>query len=246
MGWLAVMAMLAAGMWQQQAYAGDIYKCQGPKGETIFQQTPCPSTSKPIAHTKFEAVPDDPSAAQRSYAAPPSVHDAPGSALAGLPSRPVPQRDQRANAPDTGCRGIGCSAYQRGDVQSTRCEAPNGEVYYVIGACRRRSTRVGDAPRSWQRDRVQGMPGAVMVGPDMALDPRTGQAFQLQHAPTTRPVYVHTRDKGRQVDADTACSEARALAKLNPRDASAAKRARDVCNAGRGLWDQVPASRGIR
>jgi hypothetical protein len=90
------------------------------------------------------------------------------------------------------------------------------------------------------------MPDAVMVGPDTALDPRTGQTFQLEHAPTTAPVYVHTQDHGRHVDADTACREARTKAKLNPRDARAAKRAHDVCNAGRGLWDQVPTSGGVR
>jgi hypothetical protein len=90
------------------------------------------------------------------------------------------------------------------------------------------------------------MPDAVMVGPDTALDPRTGQTFQLEHAPTTAPVYVHTQDHGRHVDADTACREARTKAKLNPRDAVAAKRAHDVCNAGRGLWDQVPTSGGVR
>lgn len=247
MGWrLVALVLLAAGMWQQ-AHAGDIYKCKSPQGVTIFQQTPCPPTAKPVAHTKFQAVPDDPSAAQRSDDTQPPVQDAQAAALTGVPSYPVPQqpqRDQHATAADTGCQGIGCTTHQCGDVQSTRCEAPDGHAYYVVGECRRRSVYLGDVPRSWQRDRVQGMPDAVMVGPDRALDPRTGQTFQLEHAPTTRPVYVHTQDQGRQVDADTACSEARAQAKFNPRDARAAKRAHDVCNAGRGLWDQAPPSSG--
>ena len=247
MGWrLAAVALLAIGVWHQQAHAGDIYKCKSLQGVTIFQQTPCPSTSKSIAHTKFQAVPDDPSAAQRSYDAQPPVQGAQDAALTATPSNPVPQRDQRAIATDTGCQGIGCTAQQRGEVQSTRCEASDGRVYYVVGACGRRSIHVGDAPRNWRRDQVQGIPGAVMIGPDMALDPRTGQTVQLQHAPTTTPVYVHTQDQGRHVDADTACSEARAQAKLNPRDSRAAKQAHDVCDAGRGLWDQVPASGGIR
>ena len=212
-------------------------------GRDIFQQTPCPSTSKPIAHTKFQTAPDDPSPAQRSYGAPPPVQDA---SLTASPAYPAPQRDRHDAVGSTGCQGIGCTAHQRGEVQSTRCEAPDGRVYYVIGECRRRTIHVGDAPRDWQRDHVQGMPDAVMVGPDRAFDPRTGRTFQLQHAPTTSPVYVHTQDRGSRVDADAACREARTQAKLNPRNSRAAKRAHDVCSAGRGLWDQAPASGGIR
>lgn len=244
-GWqLALVALLSIGMWHQRASAGDIYQCKSPQGVTIFQQTPCPSSVKSVGHTKFQAAPDDPYAAQQIYGTPQPnpLQDASFSDAPAYPS----QRDQRGLVRSAGCQGIGCTAHQRGDVQSTRCEAPDGRVYYVVGACRRRSIHVGDAPRDWQRDHVQGVPGAVMVGPDTALDPRTGQTFQLQHAPTTRPVYVHTQDQGRRVDADTACSESRAQAKISPSDARAAKRAHDVCSAGRGLWDQAPSSGGIR
>lgn len=241
-GWLlAVVALLAIGMWHQRAYAGDIYKCKSPQGVTIFQQTPCSSAAKPVGHTKFQAVPDDPSAAQQSYAAPQPnpAQDAP---LTTVRADAVQNRVQQNTVQSTGCQGIGCTAHQRGEVQTTRCEAPDGRVYYVVGECQRRSIHLGEVPRNWQRDHVQGMPDAVMVGPDTALDPRTGRTFQLEHAPSTSPVYLHTQDRGNHVDADAACYEARAQATLNPRDARATKHAHDVCSAGRGLWDQAPSS----
>jgi len=53
MGWLAVVVILAAGTWQQQAHGGDNTKCNGPQGVIIFQHTPWPSTARPLAHTKF-------------------------------------------------------------------------------------------------------------------------------------------------------------------------------------------------
>lgn len=239
--WIVAVIMLVIGIWQQPAHAGDIYKCKDPRGVTVFQQTPCPPASKPLAHTTFHAEPDAPSPAQQSYGA---AAGTTSTVLPGQLHNEVQPREPNVAA-ETRCEGIGCTAHQRGEVKSTRCVAPDGKVYYVIGACRRRSTYVGSTPRQWHNDHVQGMPDAVMVGPDTALNPRSGQTFQLEHAPTATPVYQHTQDQSTGVDADTACRGARLQVKLHPGDAHTAKRAHDVCNAGRGLWDQPSPARGV-
>lgn len=42
------------------AFAANVYKCKGRTGETIYQNLPCLSGAKPIAHGSYAAVPDDP------------------------------------------------------------------------------------------------------------------------------------------------------------------------------------------
>jgi hypothetical protein len=66
--------------------------------------------------------------------------------------------------------------------------------------------------RNWQQDSVQGMPGAVMTGPDMALDPQTGRQHQLQHQPTTQIQRPSARvsDDASVVSRRDACEEAKA------------------------------------
>jgi hypothetical protein len=76
-----------------------------------------------------------------------------------------------------------------------------------------------------------------MIGPDMAIDPETGNTIHLQHEPEQTPVYTHQTDPGTSVDPDQACAAARAYSQSHYSDDRAAARARDVCGKGRSLWD---------
>jgi hypothetical protein len=52
----AMILLLAA----LPAAGADVYKCKGAKGETIYQNLPCPVGTKPLAKGHYDAVPDDP------------------------------------------------------------------------------------------------------------------------------------------------------------------------------------------
>jgi hypothetical protein len=100
----------------------------------------------------------------------------------------------------------------------------------------------GMRPRPWQQDQVQGMPGAVMTGPNEAMNPMTGQLVQLEAAPMAVPTYQRTRDQGAAVSADEACAGARAAAagRFNKR---ADDRVQELCRFGRSMYDQPRSGR---
>ena len=190
-----------------------VYKCVDPDGQVSYQQTACPTEqSQEQVHVadgptltpeeQFRAaahaagmtpaefaeslLPADQRAPQTQYAAP-------------QPNRP-PSSMPRSSAPS-------------GDTL-LRCQKPNGDVYFSRQGCG--SSRVYGDPivvqRNWQQDSVQGMPGAVMTGPDMAMDPQTGRPVQLQHQPTTQIQRPSTRvsDDASVVSRRDACEEAKA------------------------------------
>lgn len=235
------VALLALG--PRIALGADIFKCKQPNGVIAYQQAPCTKTEQQIAHSHFQRQPDAPIYSQPrpgSSARLPEgyVTNTSGQAAHGFSTN---ESAGSINTP-LGCAGIGCSAHQRGDVTTRECVAPDGRHYYTTNACRTRFNVVDSQSRDWQNDTVEGVPGAVMVGPDRALDPSTGRYIQLQHS----PVLQRAQDPGQRIDPDAACRQARLDAKLHPHDTAAAKRAGIVCSKGRGLWDQPPPDRGGR
>ena len=54
--------------------AGDVYKCKGSKGETIYQSQPCPAGTKPLGTAHFEPVVDDPHQARAAAAEADRIH----------------------------------------------------------------------------------------------------------------------------------------------------------------------------
>lgn len=224
------------------AHAGNIYACKDAHGRAAYQDTPCPQRSKTVGHSTYTPVPDAPySSPYAQTTAQPAagsqhqtVTDASGYSQSVTDAQPA------------GCAGIGCSEHQSGQTRATQCTAPSGRVYYTTGTCASRAQYVGTTLRDWRHDNVEGHPDAVMINRDEALDPRTGRIIQLDAAPLNTPVYQTIRDAGQRVDSDAACTAARQDAHMHPRDAKAAKRAHDVCSAGRGLWDQAPPDRGTQ
>lgn len=119
-----------------------------------------------------------------------------------------------------------------------RCVSSNGIVYYTQAPCwtpaigaanataaslqASESPRVIDAgiapshepPRgaigtSWQDDRVQDLPGAVMLGPDQALNPYNGHVVQLAPAVPGQPGMPRAISQGGSAQADLECAQAR-------------------------------------
>lgn len=228
---MALLAIFVAAA----ASAADLYVCKQSNGVKSYQDSPCAQSDKQVSHDTYTphvyaapapAAPVDETSQQRSYAV-------------QQPAEPTPAQHPT-------CAGIGCSAYQSGQVTTRQCVAPDGRRYYTTGECRTRVNVVGDSPRDWHHDTVQGVPDAVMVAPDLALDPTSGRYIQLQHSQLEQPVYQRVQDPGRRIDPDTACQLARLDARAHPHDSAAAARAHDVCSKGRGLWDQAPPDRGSR
>lgn len=223
-----VMLAFSAG-----AFGADVYVCKGSNGTTAFQQDPCPKTSKYIAHGTYTAHLDDASQARlasQSMATPPAA--ARPTLTRSSTGAPIASYSQQ-----TTHGGIGSSAYQRDEVQATQCTAPDGHAYYTTGECKQRSVLVGMKDRDWHSDHVEGVPGAVMIAPDLAIDPDSGNTIHLQHESEQAPVYTLKRDAGVQVDPDAACAAARSYSQHHYADDRAAARARDVCRKGRSLWD---------
>jgi hypothetical protein len=213
-----------------------------------YQDTPCPNSAKTASHTTYKPF-AKPSPATSGITWDDEAQE-PTSAQKVATSQPndvpAPSVQGSATTETTTCAGIGCSQHARGQTVATQCTAPDGRVYYTTKSCTTRMNYVGTTTRGWQRDTVQGHPDAVMINRDEALDPQTGRIMQLDAAPVTTPVYQRARDAGQQINSDAACQGARNDAHMHPRDAKAAKRAREVCSAGRGLWDQAPPDRGIQ
>lgn len=224
------------------AHAADIYACKDAHGHMTYQDTPCPQQSKTVGHNTYTPVPDAP------YSSPYARADAqPAAGSQRQTTTNVSGYSQAVlDAQPAGCAGIGCSEHQSGQTRATQCTAPNGRAYYTTDTCTSRAQYVGTTSRDWRHDTVEGHPDAVMINRDEALDPRTGHIIQLDAAPLNTPVYQTVRDAGRRIDSDAACAAARQDAHMHPRDAKAAKRAHEVCSAGRGLWDQAPPDRGIQ
>lgn len=238
---LGLILLLITACLTVPAHAGDIYACKDARGNMAYQDKPCPTQAKTVGHGSYKPVPDAPYSSPYTQA--PAVDQSqpsPGMQSTGTYGVPVNTRQP------TTCAGIGCSQHASGRTAATQCTAPDGRVYYTTQSCTAQSHYVGTTSRDWHNDTVQGHPDAVMINRDEALDPRTGRVIQLDAAPLTTPVYQHTHDVGQQVNSDAACQGARSDAHMHPRDAKAAKRVRDVCNAGRGLWDQAPPDHGIQ
>ncbi|HJR14421.1 MAG TPA: DUF4124 domain-containing protein [Rhodanobacteraceae bacterium] len=222
-------------------HAGDIYACKDAHGNMAYQDKPCPTKSKTVGHGSYTPVPDAPYSSPYAQEASQDQGDAAAATQAtGTDSVTT------SVAQPSPCAGIGCSQHASGQTAATQCTAPDGRVYYTTRSCTARSHYVGTTSRDWQRDTVQGHADAVMINRNEALDPRTGRVMQLDAAPLSTPVYQRTRDAGQQVNIDAGCQGARADARMHPHDAKAAKRARDVCGAGRGLWDQAPPDHGTQ
>lgn len=228
------------------AHAADLYVCKQPNGVKAYQDKPCANSQAQISHDTYTPhvyappAPTPPSDAAAAQSATPSAPP-PWQATYGTSSS-----NNAAPDGDTSCQGIGCTAQQRGQVHTRECVAPSGRAYYTTAECKTRVNVVGQQPRDWQRDHVQGVPGAIMTGPDTALDPNTGRVIYLQHAPDHTPVYQRTQDAGARIAPADACQLARQDANAHPRDHAAARRAHNVCSKGRGLWDQAPPDRGIQ
>jgi hypothetical protein len=162
-------------------------------------------------------------------------------AMRGWTSRPPSQPASRSESNHVG--GLGVSAYARGDIRAVRCTKASGKVYYAKGVCGTSTTTEIVAGRNWHNDTVQGMPDAVMVGPDQALNPRTGQVVQLDNVPNQTVVHVTTRDRAQSVSTDAACARAQAAEAKHPFSKSITRRVSKLCQQGRSLYDQKP-SRG--
>jgi hypothetical protein len=249
--WLLTLLLLGppAAVWwffSTAALAGDIYICKGTHGENVYQNAPCATASKELAHRQYDpamARAADGSAGhtERVYATPERGYAAGGTVGGGRPL------GQGASLPPAG--GLGSSPYQRGEVQGTRCVSATGQVYVTADACRTTTELVGSrtAARDWQRDQVQGRPDLVMSGPDQAFDPATGQFIQLQHAPETQTVNVYrtTQDRGTPMNVDSACDAARANAAQHTRSERAQREVEALCRQGRSLYDTRPSSRSL-
>lgn len=235
------------------SWAGDIYTCKGAHGEKVYQNAPCSTADKQVEHRKYDASmarAEDGSAGatERIYTSPTASYygndGSSGNSRSGASGAfDYSGVDQSANAAPAHAGGIGSSAYQRGEVRGTRCVTTKGRVYYTAGACGTSVTYAGTAPVDWHKDQVQGVPGAVMVGPNQAMNPMTGQIVQLDAAPTVAPVYQRSRDAGTAVGADEACAGARKAA-AGRFDRKADRRVQELCRSGRSLYDQ-PQSGGI-
>lgn len=249
MQWAAAVVLLAlAGT----VHAGDIYACQGEHGEKVYQNTPCQTTAKQLEHRQYDpsmarAADGSAGATERIYTEPPDTYygaDAQRSnapASSGFDYSSGSGADVPRAPAITG--GIGSSAYQRGEIRGTRCVTARGRVYYTAGACGTSVTYAGTAPVDWHKDQVGGIPGAVMVAPNQALNPMTGQIVRLEAAPTAAPIYHRSRDAGTAVDANEACAGARkaAAGRFNRK---ADRQVQELCRSGRSLYDQ-PRSGGI-
>lgn len=236
------LALLAVSV---SATAADLYVCKQANGVKAYQDQPCAKTAKQISHDTYTPhvyAPPAPTQPVNDSVVGPGGAPPPWQATYDQPVATVPTPQVPV---DTGCRGIGCTAQQRGEVHTQECVAPNGRAYYTTGACKTRVNIVGQQPRGWQTDHVEGVPGAIMTGPDTALDPYTGRVIQLEHVPDQTPVYQRARDAGASIPVADACALARQDAHAHPRDHAAARRANTVCNQGRGLWDQAPPDRDI-
>lgn len=237
--------MLAALLFVGTAHAGNIYVCKGAHGVNSYQNTPCPTPVTQIRHETYDdalARPGIPSPAPVSYAAGVSVRAvSPG----GAPLITAPVRLPRAIS-TTG--GLGSSAYQRGEIQGTRCVNANGQVYYTAAACRTSTTTQTQwEPHDWHHDTVQGMPGAPMVGPNQAVDPYNGRVVNLQPTRGDDSVEVQhtTQDQGVPMDADAACAGAQRAAKEHPFSGSAQRDVEALCRRGRSLYDTQPSANSL-
>lgn len=137
--------------------------------------------------------------------------------------------------------GLGVSAYARGDIHAVRCTTASGRVYYAKGTCSTSTTTEVVVGHDWHGDKVRGMPGAVMVGPNEAMDPRTGQVVDLQTVSNNTVVHVTTRDHAQSVSADKACAEAQKAEARHPYSHKITRRVQALCQQGRSLYDQKPA-----
>src|SRR5574337_1192049 len=192
------------GFFATTALAGNIYVCKGAHGVNSYQNTPCATPDKQIRHETYDealARPGTPPPAARvSYGADPSV----GGGRRLDDSRMAPPAPRAPPLPETGGGGLGSSAYQRGQIQGARCVNARGQVYYTATGCGTSTQWVGTRERPWHGDMVEGMPGAVMVGPDQAVDPHTGRVVELEHTMDHVNVYRTTPDAGAAMDADQA------------------------------------------
>jgi hypothetical protein len=242
--WVGVVGLLlCSGL----AQAGDIHTCKGKGGVNVYQNSPCPKPADELNHAAYDA--------SMGRAADGSSGHTERGAYAPSLRRQMPARDSSAPVADinysgssatpaqtqpTLAGGIGSSAYQRGEVRGTRCVNADGHVYFTAGACGSSVSYAGDQPVDWHRDQVQGVPGAVMIGPNQALDPMTNQIVQLIETPQVAPTYMRTRDSGTHVGADEACAGARkaAAGRFNKR---ADDRVQELCRFGRSMHDQTPS-----
>lgn len=221
------------------ARAADLYVCKQPNGVKAYQDKPCAQNQVQLSHDTYTPHVYAPPAPTQSFEYTGTPQATPNMSLPTMDAPPVP-----VPARDTSCQGIGCTAQQRGQVHTRECVSPSGRPYYTTADCKTRVDVVGQRPRDWHGDSVQGVPGAIMTGPDTALDPNTGNVIYLQHAPDHTPVYQRTQDAGARIAPADACQLARQDANAHPRDHAAARRAHNVCSTGRGLWDEAPPDRG--
>lgn len=106
------------------ARAGDINKCKGSKGETIYQSAPCPVGSKVIGRGHFEPVPDDPHQVRAAAEEAERIRYE-RDAQAGIANANVsPNIDAPNSTTGTAATaGFSCSVNGRSWVQATPCPA---------------------------------------------------------------------------------------------------------------------------
>ncbi|MCB1629445.1 MAG: DUF4124 domain-containing protein, partial [Xanthomonadales bacterium] len=192
--------------------ASSIFKCTGPDGSVSYQQAPCESGSQqetPVvseaptltAEERFKAAAYEaglsPSEARR-------LLESPGTSDA---SRGIPEPADRTHSESQQVR------QPTGRNAAFKCVRPDGSFYFSIDPCGTSVVRGPrtTVPRNWVNDRVEGSPGAVMVAPDIAINPTTGQPIHLvPQAPTvTRQRKWNVADTQSVVDRDDACDAAK-------------------------------------
>lgn len=236
--WTAAGVWVVACLLVPAVRAGNIYTCKGANGVNTYQNLPCAKPAEQIQHATY-----DDALARPGTPAPTAPRDRYGTAAPAHRGMGAAIPPPAALPATTG--GLGSSAYQRGEVQGTRCVNARGQVYYTAAGCGTSTQRVGTQERLWRGDTVEGVPGAVMIGPDQAVDPRTGQVVELEHTQDRVDVYRTTRDAGAAMDADQACTGAQQVAAQHPHSQQAQRRVEDLCRRGRSLYDTQPSANSL-
>lgn len=193
--------------------------CKRVHGEKVFQITACVRSTQKIDHKAYDDAKARPTVAKQntSYSSDSVVSS----------SRPMDMQQPTESGQSTheGGYGLGGPPVH---APTVRCIAASGRVYDTHYACGSSNVQVDTQERDWRRDKVQGMPGAMMIGPDQALNPQTGQIVQLQHKPDTKPVYQRVQDSGTAIDPEKACKQAR-LAMVKDHSKAASDHETDMC-----------------
>jgi hypothetical protein len=193
------------------AWAQKVFKCVDETGKVTFQQSSCPGKSPSADAVTFQRSPtltDEERFKGAAYRAGMTPEEA-VQLLQGSGSNPS-DAAPATRVPQSAPRSVPVADQDPEDT-GLRCTAANGKIYYRSRSEGCGTSRVFGDPqvRNWQRDQVTGVPGAVMLNNNQALDPRTGQVLNLTPAPTTVRPSQRVQDQADIIGRDTACEEAK-------------------------------------